>query len=263
MSRLIRCPLWLVVIFLLLPGLAGAATLMDGENAFVAGRFEEAITIGRGLGTADGDSLLARAALVEAAYLAPANQREPYLAEAEAAARQALVRDPDHVEAMLHLVIALGYRARIMGKMAAHRAGLGQEAKILLDRARALKPDDPWVWAVRGGWNGEIAATGGMFGKLLYGATAEEADADFAQAMRLDPADPVLPVEYAKMLLRLNTKAYGPRAQDLLIAESLSPPRTAFEHILADQGADLLRALQSGDRETLRLALKRAVPFSQ
>lgn len=257
--RLFLC---LILGLLLIARPGQAATLEDGEQAFAAGRFAEAMAIGTALQNADGDTLFARAALVEAAYLAPEPERETYLRAAEAAARQALQRDPEHVEAMLHLVIALGYRARILGKMAAHRAGLGREARALLDQAAALRPDDPWVWAVLGGWHGEIAATGGFFGRLIYGASAEAADQAFQTALRLDPDNPALAVEYAKMLLRLDPRRHAAAARALLVNEALRPPRTAFERLLADQGAALLRALESGRADEVRAVLRRITPFA-
>jgi hypothetical protein len=253
----------LAILLLLFAAPPQAATFADAESAFNAGQFAQAAALAGALHTADGDALVARAELVLAAYLAPPAERNGHLSEAETAARRALERNPDHVEAMLHLVIALGYRARQLSPLAAHSAGYGREAKALIARALILAPDDPWTHGIAGGWNGElVTAAGGFLAKLFYGASRQRMTAAFARAMTLAPGNPAIRVEYAKVLLRLDAERHAEEARALLASASALHPANAFEGLLQAQGARLLSAMDHGDAALLA-ALAEVTPFSR
>lgn len=253
----------LAILLLLLAAPARAATFAEAESAFNAGQFAQAAVLAGELHTADGDALVARAELVLAAYLAAPEEKAKHLENAEAAARRALRRNPDHVEAMLHLVIALGYEARRMSPFAAHSAGYGREAKQLIARALELAPDDPWVHGIAGGWNGElVTAAGGFLAKLFYGASRQRMTAAFARAMTLAPDNPAIRVEYAKVLLRLDADRYAEEARALLAAASAMHPANAFEALLQTQGARLLSAMDHGDTAVAE-TLAEVTPFSR
>ncbi|RMF08371.1 MAG: hypothetical protein D6763_10150 [Alphaproteobacteria bacterium] len=211
------------------------------------------------LASADGDALAARALLLQAAYLAPEGEDRDLLARGKAAAERALERDGTHVEAMLYLVIALGYEARLEKPMAAHEAGYAREAKQLLKKAQSIDPDNPWVWATWGGWHAEIArSAGGFFASLFYGASSARARKAFERAIKLDPDNPAIRVEYAKVLLQMNRK-YRDEAGGVLTAALSLPARNAFEALIQDQGRRLLAALD--DDDTLDAVLAEVVPF--
>lgn len=236
----------------------------QAENAYRDGRFAVAAQLGENLGTAAGDALAARAHLVLAAYLAPPEDRLRHLADAEAAVRRALIRDPDHVEAMLHLVIAMGYKARGLSPLKAHRAGLGREAKTLIAWAEALAPNDPWVHAIKGGWQGEIIATaGGLLGRLFYGVSMAGFRASFQRAQELAPDNPAIKVEYAKLLLRIDAADHGGEAAALLRQAAALPPADAFQALLQEQGNRLLAAQAQGDPARLADLLLDMTPFAR
>lgn len=253
-----------LAIFLLLIALpAQAATFAEAEHAFNDGHFAQAAAEASELHTADGDALEARADLVIAAYLAAPEGKAKHLEKAEAAARRALQRDPDNVEAMLHLVIALGYKARPLSPLAAHSAGYGREAKALIARALELAPDNPWVHGIAGGWNGElVAAAGGFLAKLFYGASRQRMTEAFERAMTLAPDNPAIRVEYAKVLLRLDAERYAKQARALLTAASAMTPANAFETLLKAQGSQLLAAMDESDA-ALMAVLAEVTPFSR
>lgn len=240
------------------------AAIEEARQFYDHGDFAKAAARGKSITTAEGWALAARALLVESAYKAPEVDRIRLLGEAATAARTALAKDPDNVEAMLHLVIALGYRARIAGLMAARREGLADEGKALIDRAIELEPDNPWAYSMLGGWNGEIISSAGPFlGSLFYGASMKNCRAAFERAMTLAPGTPVIPVEYAKILLSLNKAKYRHEASDLLAKAMTKAPTDAFEKILLDQAALLTAALASGDKARITTTLKSVTPFRQ
>lgn len=224
------------------------------------GEFEAAAEAGRTVDTAASNAVAAKALLILGAYKLPQDARVAAIHEAEQAARRALDQDPHNVEAMLHLVVALGYRARIEGKAAAQRRGYGGTAKRLLDQAAQHAPNDPWVHAIRGGWNAEVVAVGGPVGAFLFGASMKKAHAAFRRAVALDPQNPGLRVEYAKAMLFVD-RDLVPAAAEQLKAAAAHPPRNAFEAILARQGQGLLQALDSGNTKAIVRALDAATPF--
>jgi tetratricopeptide (TPR) repeat protein len=251
--------LGLLVLMVVLSAPVRAATFSDAEALFNAGAYDRAAEMAATLETADGDALAARALLLKAAYLAPEGEDRVLLARGKVAAERALARDDNHVEGMLYLVIALGYEARLEKPMAAHEAGYGRDAKRLLKRAEKLDPDNPWVWATWGGWHAEIArSAGGFFASLFYGASAGRARRAFDRAIALDPGDPAIRVEYAKVLLRMGKKHRG-KARDVLDAAEAIPARTAFQVLLKDQGRQLSAALD--DEDALKAALAAVIPF--
>lgn len=260
MRYMLLCLGWLWAVPAHPANMADPASL--AEAAYRDGRFEAAADLAEGLETAAGEALAARAHLVLAAYLAPPPDRMRHLAAAEAAARRAIAQDPEHVEAMLHLVIALGYKARTLSAKAAHRAGFGREAKGLINEAKMLDPDNPWVYAIEGGWAGEIiAAAGGILGRLFYGASRKGMAAAFDRAQALAPDNPAIKVEYAKVLLRLNARKYRDQALTLLRAAQGLPPHDAFEALIKAQGKRLLAAMETGSDAKLAAALASVTPF--
>lgn len=255
----------LAVLFLILAPVATPAGERGYDEAvalYDAGQFEAAAEMAAGLGTADGDALAARAFLLEAAYMAPAGQDETLLARGKAMAERALARDPTHVEAMLHLVIALGYEARLGKPVDAHEAGYASRAKKLLKQAQTLDPENPWVWATWGGWHAEITRSAGSFlAGLFYGASRREAQETFNRAIDLAPRNPAIRVEYAKALVSMGGK-FLPRARDQLQAAADMRARNQFETVLKDQGARLLHALDGGKHE-IRETLDGMTPFAR
>lgn len=238
---------------------AGAATLDDARALFDAGDYGGAAGLAASLETADGDALAARALLLQAAYLAPEGKDRALLSQGKAAAERALERDPDHVEATLYLVIALGYEARHEKPMAAHEAGYGRDAKRLLKKAEKLDPDNPWLWATWGGWHAEIArSAGGFFARLFYGASNGRARRAFERAITLAPGNPAIRVEYAKALLQMKEK-YRDDARTVLDAAASIPPRTAFEALLKEQGRRMRAAID--DEDALDAVLAEVIPF--
>lgn len=242
--------------------LAGDGGYKEALALYNAGQFEEAAKTATGLDTADGDALAARAYLVEAAYIAPEGEDEAYLARGKMMADRALARDPAHVEAMLHMVIALGYEARLGKPVDAHEAGYARRAKKLLKQAEALDPENPWVWATWGGWHAEIIRSAGSFlGGLFYGASKREAREAFDRAIDLAPDNPAIRIEYAKALVSMGGK-FLPEARDQLQIAADLRARNQFETLLKDQGARLLRALDGGKHKT-RETLDGMTPFAR
>lgn len=257
MARLVTILFWLMTA----SAQASEPSLATAQDHLRQGEFAQAAAQGQALGTADGDAVAAKSYLILAAYVETAPERRLAMLDAAAeAAQRALAHDPDHVGAKLHLVVALGYKARVVGKWAANRAGYGGQAKALMKQVEDIAPDDPWLHAIRGGWNAEVVAVGGTLGAFLYGASKANVHDSFRRAIDLDPEDPALRVEYAKAMLFLDRKLVPAARHQLELAAQVKP-RDAFEAILADQGRALLAALEDGGTPVIAAALDDAMPF--
>ena len=235
---------------LLISGQADAAEALD---LYAEGDFAQAIALAEAAGGGDGFALAARAALADAEL-----RQEPCLDCLDRAgefARAAIAADPEQVEAYIYLVVALGRRARLIGFFRAQREGIGGATDDAIEAALSIDPDYPWALAARGGWHIEVVRLAGrILGDLLFGASVQEGKDFFARAMAEEPANLVIPYQYA-----LSLAAYdlgGQRAdieQALRRAVSLAPA-DFYETAIKARAAMLLAALEGGSDEAfLRL----------
>ncbi|MFQ5534142.1 MAG: hypothetical protein ACE5EM_04885 [Sphingomonadales bacterium] len=232
-------------------------------SLFHDGAFEEASDLASRIETADGLALAARARLAHAAYVAPPGENLDALTQSQALARRALEADPDNVEALLHLSIALGYQARTEGYIKAHFAGRAREARKLLDRALVLDPEGGWSHTAMGGWHAElVVAGGGLLAAALYRASAKKAIFHFREAIAAQPENPVMHVEFAKALLRMKLRKYRTMALEQLDIALTLEPSDAFERMVQDKGRLLRAALNEGDRRMIKALLVKLEPFA-
>jgi hypothetical protein len=124
--------------------------LGEAEARYRQGDFLVAAELGRTLASTDGDTLAARATLVEAAFRAQKDDKSRLFELAAADARRALARDPEHVDAHLQLALALGHLGESNGPIEGHLQGYAREGKRRLDRALGLDRTTPGRRARRG-----------------------------------------------------------------------------------------------------------------
>ena len=112
--------------------------LGEAEARYQQGDFLVAGDLGRTLASTDGDTLAARATLVEAAFGAQKDDQSRLFELAAADARRTLARDPEHLDVHLQLAVALGHLGESNGPIEAHLQGYAREGKHRLDRALGL-----------------------------------------------------------------------------------------------------------------------------
>jgi len=219
--------------------LAGASSARAAPSAaplaaYTSGRFLEAAeTAGRS--PLPEDRALAARALLAACVMAGAGRRDDLLDEAAVQARAALKGDPRSVEARLQLAMALGIKGRRSSVAEALRHGYAQEGKRLIDEALALSPNEPWAWALLGGWNLEIVRRGGRLGARLYGASIARGVAAFTRAGELAPNDPGIALHFAAALLGVDPVGRSVEARGALARASGAPDADAFAgHLRAE-----------------------------
>jgi tetratricopeptide (TPR) repeat protein len=151
------------------------------------------------------------------ATLADASLRETpcmeCLQNAEALARRTITADPNNMEGHIHLAVALGYQARIIGPFRARFQRFPEQAKEEIETALRLAPDSHWALSAAGGFNIEVVRSGGRFlGNLLYGASFETGVSYFQRAIAADPENPLIKLQYA---LALTSYAFDSRRAEI------------------------------------------------
>lgn len=238
--------------------LAGAApACADAAASFRSGNWPAAIAEGRAEATPASLVLAGRAQLSVAAYQTTDKTRALALvALAERDFDTALAKAPRSVEAQLQKAIAIGYRAKLTKSRT-----LGKETKARMEAVKTAHPEMALAWGAIAGWHGGAVATLGSFiAGVALGAKAKEAEADFVQAIRLDPGSPVHRTFYALTLMDLDARNVTRATQVLQPVASL-PARDGFDALLKQQGIQLLAALKTGDAKTAQALARRLLPF--
>jgi hypothetical protein len=234
---------------------AGAAAhgqdLREAHTLYDQGVMLKAAELARGFGTADGYVLAAQAALVAAIYQVPGGPDEALLRQAAADARAALALDPNNVQALLRLAVALGYIAE-SHPIDAHLNGTAREGKALLDRALALAPDSAWAHGMLGAWHLRVVKHAGpMLAESLYGASLEQGRAQCDEAARLAPEILAVRLACAVALLEADPRRYRQAALATLDAVTRLPAGDAAAQLIQADARRRLDALESGAPEDL------------
>jgi len=216
-------------------------------DLYAAGKYEEAMAAGAAQHNADGYLIAARAALGDA-LLRPTPCMDCFK-RVEQYARRAIAADPKQPDGHVYLAVALGYESRIMGLVQAREAGNAETAKKELDAALTLDPHNALALAAMGGWNIEIVRhAGAMLGNMLYGASAAQAQADFAKAFAVQPDRLVLHFQYALSLSGYDPDRYRALIEHELSVASKGIASTAYDKFTRGRAVELMNSLHSGDR---------------
>lgn len=197
-------------------------------------------------GAAEGNA--ASLALAARATLADATLRDApcmvCLQSAEALARRAIAVDPNNMEGHIHLAVALGYQARIIGTIRARFARFPEQAQEEIETALRLAPNSHWALSAAGGFNIEVVRAGGrLLGSLLYGATFEDGVSYFHKAIAADPENPLIKLQYA---LSLTGYAFDMRRAEItavLDSSVRAKPGNVYEEAMRQRAVRLLALL--------------------
>ena len=213
------------------------------------GRFAEAERAAIAEGDAAGYALAARAVL--AAEMMRPEPCSLCLEQAEALAQHAIDLDPKLPEGRIEFVVALGYRARLMGALEAHFKGFAEKARTNIEAAIAADPGNAWAWAALGGWNIEIAHDAGKtLARWLYGASLKNGLEDFSKAFSAAPDSLVIRYHYALTLAACHEPVYHDAILDALSRAVAATPHGAYEAYAQKCARELLAALKAGDMDT-------------
>ncbi len=243
---LVGSAFWLMAI----ASTAVASDLATAREIFASGDFPLAAEEARLTKTAEGWALAARAALVHADLVAEPQDRLKFIEQGEEDARAAIAMAPDFAEGHLQLAVALGFKARLEGRLTAHAEGYADEARAHLEYVAVREPDNPWMHALLGGWHLEISEVGGFLGRTIYGAEVEEGIEAYNQALTLRPDDLVIVYQCALQLAALGDEPFKSRAMTLLQKAKLPENPDALETLTFERMRILKDALAT-DNDTM------------
>lgn len=236
---------------------SAAPALADAASAFRDGNWAQAAAMGGTEATPASLLLAGRATLSIAAYETRDKARAMQLIDsAEKDFDAALAKAPGSAEAQLQKAIAIGYRAKLT-----RSPGLGKETRRRMEAVKAAHPDMAFAWAAVAGWHGGAIATLGRFtAGLVLGAHNPDFESGFAQAVKLDPGNPVHRTYFAQQLLDLDAGNAARAAQQLNGIATLAT-HDGFEALLKRQGIALAAVLKAGDAKAAQALARRQQPF--
>ena len=230
-----------------------AATPYDeATRLFERGQYREAATLAAKGNTASSLALAARASLVYAIYMADPFQRPIEVEKGAAFASKALDLDPDLVEARLQLVVALHQQSRAASPISAFFLGYADEARIHLDKALRLDPNNPWIHSLLGGWHFEVVRRAGpLLAENLYAATLKDGRIAFSKAKKLMPRNIVMQYYFARALLQTDPDTYRKEAVRELETTLAIQPANHLDKVIAIRARTILDAVKTGSSEEL------------
>ena len=235
------------------------------ENAAAVALFDKGDYIAAAKAAADAGGAT-NLALAARATLADASLRETpcleCLQRAEALARRTIAADPNILEGHIHLAVALGYQARIIGPFRARFARFPEQAKAEIETALRLAPDSHWALSAAGGFNIEVVRSGGRFlGGLLYGANFEDGVSYFQRAIAADPENPLIKLQYALALTSYVFDARRAEIAAVLDSCSRTKPGNLYEEAMKGRAAELLALLNQNKRTEFLVLARRYQGF--
>jgi tetratricopeptide (TPR) repeat protein len=229
--------------------LVAAPCARAGESPlalYLSGQYARAEAAGLAENDADGFAIAARAVLADDMM-----REQPCLdclVHAEELSRKAIASDPKRPEGHIYLAAALGYRARIIGDIAAQSQGLASKAKRELDAALADDPRDPWALAAVGSWHIEIVRSAGpTLARWLFGARFAEGRDYYARALSIAPENLVLHYQYALVLAAYDYPTYRGEVENELALAVACSPGSSYEVFARKRASELLDTLKRGD----------------
>ena len=245
-QTLLSVGFWLMIV----SNAAASPDLATARAIFASGDFIGAAEEARSTKTAQGLAFAARSGLVHADLVAEPQDRLKFIEQAEEDARAAIAADPDFSEGHLQLAVALGFKARLAGRLTAHAEGYADEARAHLEYVAVREPDNPWMHALLGGWHLEISEEGGFLGRTIYGADIGEGIDAYDQALRVRPDDLVIVYQCALQLAALGDEPFRSRAMTLLQEARLPDNPDALETLTFERMRILKEALAT-DNDTM------------
>ena len=209
---------------------AFAQRLQDALWLYANGNFLEASQVAQKLETTEGFALAARA-LYEHAMELPISKREPLMVRCEKFAREALDLNPKNADAFFELGASAGQFALLRGTVWAFLNGVPQQIRGYFERSLELNPRHVFAMVALARWHAEVVVGGGGF---LYNASAEEALKLLNTAVRTEPKNINVRVNFAETLIVLDKVANKAAAKTQLEIALTLDPKDALERKALD-----------------------------
>jgi len=229
----------MLVLLLLMPVAAQAATTEDIFALYAKGDYEQAAQAGEAAHSGAGLAIAARAVLAD--DVLRDEPCLPCLERAEKLARGAIAVDPHQAFGHVWLAVALGYQARVLGIVKARWRDMPAQSKAELDAAVSDDPRNAYAVSALGGWHIEVVRGGGAtLARFLYGASEREALTLFDRAAHLAPGNVAVRYQIALALAGFDAEKYRARIITELKATLSGTGETAYEKKIQGRAQELL-----------------------
>lgn len=244
-----------IIIFLFAASSFANASEGNPARALDGGNFEQARTLGRQAGTAEGLTTACRAGMLIGGYQESGDAAIRSLHAAINDCYKATSLDPININARITLAIGVGFEGKRFQK-----PGLAKKSRKILEQIYKDFPNQPAAHAAIGGWHSEVSAAG-FLARLYLGASRSKAKQYFAKAVLMGEADLPFTLEYLKLLARGNAK--DRQAGLVLITEHETPPaESAVDRLMQDKMRLITKALKSKDKKATKKAIATATAFN-
>ena len=203
---------------------------------FHSGRFKEAVVTGMDAGP-EGFNVVCKASCVYAGFLEPSEKnRQVLFLDVAKRAVEHCNANPSNASAFYWHGYALGRYSQGISVAKALAQGVGGKVKGALETAVALEPAHADAHVALAAFHAEVIdKVGALIGNMTYGVRKDTGLALFAKGLSLCPSSPHVLVEAAHGRLMLEGDALADEAQALYAQALRLKPRDAHEKLLLDQ----------------------------
>ena len=218
-----------------------AIALQDAWRAYHNGEFRRAYDLGAEIGV-PGFVVAIKAAVMYASYLEPDEQQsQQLLSVAAERAEQMIALMPDEPNAHYLLALALGRFSQRISILAALAQGLAPRIENALQHTLKLSPKHADAHTAMGLFNAEIIGKlGALAGGLSYGVSIDKATEHFRKALKLNPVQAIVKIEYARGLQLIDKDEHAAEIEDLLHQAVNCAPMDAVELLDVERAKAML-----------------------
>lgn len=204
--------------------------VQNAWRAFHAGDLQRAYELGTQAGLSGFVVALKAVCIYASAVAKNAHDAEQLLLDASNRAEEVLELLPKDANAHYMYAFTLGRYSQRISIVEALAKGFAGKIEKSLERALKLEPKHAEAHTALGVYHAEIVGTlGSLAARLTYGASGDEAIKHFKKALKLDAYAPVVKLEYAKALHRLDKSAHADEIEALLTEAAECEPADASE----------------------------------
>ncbi len=208
---------------------ASDAALRDARSHLNQGDYDQAITLGTEMETAEG-LILAAESLSAKVMLGYVDSPKNGAKKARKWAQAAIEQDPQSQEARVQYALAYGFETRASSPFRAWRKNLPEKTLSAIEYVRTIYPDDPRGDALLGAWHlGIVRKAGDKNAQKWFDASEAAGMAHYDLALKAAPDDIVIAANYALVLLSIDQDRHMERAADMIRHIKLQTPKNAME----------------------------------
>ncbi len=211
-------------------------------RAFHAGDFQQAFDAGSAAGLPGFVVALKAAGIYASEVERRSHDIEELLSDASNRAKEVTELLPKDPNAHYLHAFTLGRYSQRVSIATALAEGLAGKIEKSLEATLKLEPKHADAHIAFGVYHSEIVGKlGSIAARLTYGASSEKAVEHFKKALKLEPHAPIVKIEYAQALQRVDASAHADEIEKLLTDAAECEPADAVEWLDRERAKRLLK----------------------